>query len=129
MYRVSEAAAAPYETGPEMQVLDDDKHADGRDPKTSAGSLYALIAPKHKKLKPLGQWNKVRIVVQDSQVAHWLNGVKVVEYELGSAELNQLIARSKFNDMPRFAKEKTGFIDLQHHGDEVWYRKIRVRRL
>src|SRR5436190_237449 len=129
MYRVSEAAAAPYETGPEMQVLDDDKHADGRDPKTSAGSLYALIAPKNKKLKPVGQWNKVRIVVQESPVADWLNGVKVVEYELGSAELNQLIARSKFNDMPRFAKEKTGFIDLQHHGDEVWYRKIRVRRL
>ena len=129
MYRVSEDFAAPYETGPEMQVLDDDKHADGRDPKTSAGSLYALIAPKNKKLKPVGQWNKVRIVVQEKQVAHWLNGVKVVEFELGSVELNLLIARSKFKDMPRFGKEKTGFIDLQHHGDEVWYRKIRVRRL
>jgi len=129
MYRVSEDFAAPYETGPEMQVLDDDKHADGRDPKTSAGSLYALIAPKNKKLKPVGQWNKVRIVVQEKQVAHWLNGVKVVEFELGSVELNQLIARSKFKDMPRFGKEKIGFIDLQHHGDEVWYRKIRVRRL
>ncbi len=129
MYRVSEDSGAPYETGPEMQVLDDDKHADGRDPKTSAGSLYALIAPKNKKLKPVGEWNKVRIVVQDKQVAHWLNGVKVVEFELGTAELNQLIGRSKFNDMPRFGKEKTGFIDLQHHGDEVWYRKIRVRRL
>ena len=104
-------------------------HADGRDPKTSAGSLYALMAPKNKKLKPVGEWNKVRIVVQGKQVAHWLNGVKVVEFELGSAELNQLIARSKFSDMPRFGKEKTGFIDLQHHGDEVWYRKIRVRRL
>ena len=129
MYRVSEDFGAPYETGPEMQVLDDDKHADGRDPKTAAGALYALIAPKNKKLKPVGQWNKVRIVVQDNQVVHWLNGAKVVEFELGSAELNQLIARSKFKDMPRFAKEKTGFIDLQHHGDEVWYRKIRVRRL
>jgi len=129
MYRVSEDFDAPYETGPEMQVLDDDKHADGRDPKTAAGALYALIAPKNKKLKPVGQWNKVRIVVQDNQVVHWLNGAKVVEFELGSAELNQLIARSKFKDMPRFAKEKTGFIDLQHHGDEVWYRKIRVRRL
>ena len=129
MYRVSEDFGSPYETGPEMQVLDDDKHADGRDPKTSAGSLYALIAPKNKKLKPVGEWNKVRIVVQGNQVEHWLNGVKVVEFELGSAELNQLIARSKFNDMPRFAKEKTGFIDLQHHGDEVWFRKVRVRRL
>ena len=129
MYRVSEDFGAAYETGPEMQVLDDDKHADGRDPKTSAGSLYALIAPKNKKLKPVGEWNQVRIVVQGNQVEHWLNGVKVVEFELGSAELNQLIARSKFKDMPRFAKEKTGFIDLQHHGDEVWFRKVRVRRL
>src|SRR6266571_2253344 len=129
MYHVSEDFEAPYETGPEMQVLDDDKHADGKDPKTSAGSLYALIAPKNKRLKPVGEWNRVRIVVQDNQVAHWLNGVKVVEFELGTAELNQLIGRSKFNDMPRFGKEKTGFIDLQHHGDEVWYRKIRVRRL
>ena len=129
MYRVSEDFGAPYETGPEMQVLDDDKHADGRDPKTSAGSLYALIAPKNKKLKPVGEWNQVRIVAQGNQVEYWLNGVKVVEFELGSAELNQLIARSKFKDMPRFAKEKSGSIDLQHHGDEVWYRKIRVRRL
>ena len=129
MYRVSEESAAPYETGPEMQVLDDDKHADGRDPKTSAGSLYALIAPKNKKLKPVGQWNQVRIVVQGNQAEHWLNGVKVVEFELGSPELSQLIAHSKFNDMPRFAKEKSGSIDLQHHGDEVWYRKVRVRRL
>jgi hypothetical protein len=129
MYHVSEDFSAPYETGPEMQVLDDDKHADGRDPKTSAGSLYALIAPKNKKLKPVGEWNKVRIVVQGSRVEYWLNGVKVVEFELGSPELNQLIAPTKFKDMPRFAKEKSGFIDLQHHGDEVWYRKIRVRRL
>jgi len=128
MYRVSEAFDAPYETGPEMQVLDDEKHDDGRNPKTSAGSLYALIAPKHKTLKPVGEWNKARIAVQGNHVEHWLNGAKVVEYELGSPELNQLIAQSKFKDMPRFAKEKTGHIDLQHHGDEVWYRNIRVRR-
>ena|SRR5437016_9314145 len=129
MYRVSEDFDAPYETGPEMQVLDDDKHPDAKDPKTSAGSLYALMAPKNKKLKPVGEWNKVRIVVEGNHVEHWLNGVKVVEYELGSDELNRLIAQSKFKDMPRFGKEKSGYIDLQHHGDEVWYRKIRVRRL
>jgi len=129
MYRVSEDFDAPYETGPEMQVLDDEKHADGRDPKTSAGSLYALIAPKNKRLKPVGEWNKVRIVVQGNHAEHWLNGVKVVEYELGSDQLNRLIAQSKFKDMPLFAREKTGYLDLQHHGDEVWYRKIRVRRL
>src|SRR6266496_2299877 len=63
MYRVSEDFGAPYETGPEMQVLDDDKHADGRDPKTSAASPYALIPPKNKKLNPLAEWNKVRVGV------------------------------------------------------------------
>ena len=129
MYHVSEDFEAPYETGPEMQVLDDDKHADGKDPKTSAGSLYALIAPQNKKLKPVGEWNRVRIVVQGNHVEHWLNGAKVVEYELGSDELKRLIDQSKFKDMPRFAKEKSGYLDLQHHGDEVWYRRIRVRRL
>jgi len=129
MYHVSEDFDAPYETGPEMQVLDDHKHPDAKDPKTSAGSLYALIAPKNTRLKPVGEWNKVRLVVQGSHAEHWLNGVKVVEYELGSDPLNRLIVQSKFKDMPRFAKEKTGYLDLQHHGDEVWYRKIRVRRL
>ena len=129
MYHVSEDFEAPYETGPEMQVLDDDKHADGKDPKTSAGSLYALIAPKNKKLEPVGEWNRVRLVVQGNHAEHWLNGAKVVEYDLGSDELNRLIGQSKFKDMPRFAKEKSGYLDLQHHGDEVWYRKIRVRRL
>src|SRR5216117_2877723 len=108
MYRVSEDFGAPYETGPEMQVLDDDKHSDGKDPKTSAGSLYALIAPTYKKLKPVGEWNKVRLTVNGNHVEHWLNGTKVVEYELGSPALNALIAQSKFKDMPRFAKERTG---------------------
>jgi hypothetical protein len=129
MYHVSEDADAPYETGPEMQVLDDNLHADAKDPKTSAGSLYALIAPKNKKLKPVGEWNRVRLVVRGNHAEHWLNGAKVVEYELGSRDLNRLIGESKFKDMPRFAKETSGYLDLQHHGDEVWYRKIRVRRL
>jgi hypothetical protein len=128
MYRVSEDFDAPWHTGPEMQVLDDDRHADGKNPKTSAGSLYALIAPKDRRLKPVGEWNQVKLIVHSNRVEHWLNGVKVVEFELGGSELNQLIAGSKFKDMPRFAKEKTGHIDLQHHGDDVWFRNIRVRR-
>jgi len=128
MYRVAETTDEPWQTGPEMQVLDDDRHADGQNPLTSAGALYALIAPKNKKLNPVGQWNRTRVVVQGNHVEHWLNGVKVVTYELGSAELNKRIAASKFKDWPRFAKETAGHIALQHHHDEVWYRKIRVRR-
>ena len=129
MYHVSEDFDNPWQTGPEMQVLDDDKHGDGKNPKTSAGALYALIAPTNKHLKPVGEWNSVRLLVQGKHVEHWLNGNKIVEYELGSDELAALIAKSKFKHMPRFAQETSGHIDLQHHHDIVWYRNIKVRRL
>jgi hypothetical protein len=129
MYDVSESEKETYFTGPEMQVLDDDLHADGKNPKTSAGALYALVAPVGKTLKPVGEFNRARIVKKGNHVEHWLNGKKVVEYELGSPELAKLIADSKFKDMPRFAKEGQGHIALQHHGQEVWYRNIRIRAL
>ncbi|MEO5804383.1 MAG: DUF1080 domain-containing protein [Verrucomicrobiota bacterium] len=129
MYHVSEDLPASYNTGAEMQVLDDAKHNDGKNPKTSAGALYALIAPKNKHLKPVGEWNHARLRVRGNHVEHWLNLRKIVEYDLGSKELNDLIAQSKFKEMPRFAKEKTGHIVLQNHHDEVWYRNIRIHRL
>lgn len=130
IYRVTEDRGASYETGPEYQVLDDTKHADGKNPKTSAGALYALIAPNaDKALKPVGEWNKARIVVRGSHVEHWVNKKKVVEYEWGSPEVKQLIAGSKFKGMPGFARNAEGHICFQDHGDDVWFRKIRIRRL
>ena len=126
-YGVSETEGETYFTGPEMQVLDDLGHADGKDPKTSAGSLYALVAPTGKALKPVGEFNQARIVKKGSHVEHWLNGKKVVQYELGSTALAKLIAESKFKDMQRFAKESEGHIALQHHGQEVWFRNVKVR--
>lgn len=129
MYRVTEDFDAPWHTGAEYQILDDAKHADGKNPKTSAGSLYALIAPKDKELKPVGEWNRTRIVVRGNHVEHWLNGKKVVEFELGSPETTELIAGSKFKGMPKFAKQPGGHIVLQHHHDEVWFRNIRVRKI
>jgi len=130
MYHVAEIANAPYETGPEYQLLDDDKHPDGRNPKTSAGSLYALIQPSgDKKLQPVGQYNQSRIVFKSGHVEHWLNGAKVVEYEWGSPEVKQLVVKSKFRNMPGFMTQKTGHIDFQAHGQEVWLRNIRVRVL
>jgi hypothetical protein len=130
MYRVSEDLSAPWHTGPEYQVLDDARHADGRNPKTSAGALYALIAcDPAKVLKPVGEWNEGRIVVSQNRVEHWLNGVRVVAFELGSPALQELISRSKFRDLPRFARETTGHICLQDHDDDVWYRRVRIRRL
>jgi hypothetical protein len=118
-----------WQSAPELQILDDDKHQDGKEAKTSAGSLYALIATTEKVLKPVGEWNKVRIVVNAKHVEHWLNGKRVVSYDLGSESLGQLIAASKFATMPAFAKAPEGHIGLQNHGDDVWFRNIRVRRL
>jgi hypothetical protein len=129
IYLVSEDFDQTWNTGPEMQVLDDAKHRDGKDPKTSAGALYGLIAPVNKSLKQVGKWNKVRLVVHNGHVEHRLNGKKILEYDLGSDQLKQLIAISKFKDFPRFAQNREGYVALQYHGDEVWYRKIRIRSL
>jgi hypothetical protein len=128
-YNVAETGARVYETGPEMQVLDDEKHKDGKNPTTSAGALYALIAPSEKATRPVGEFNKARIVVKSGHVEHWLNGKKVVEYDLTGDAIKAMIAGSKFKEMPMFARETEGHIALQHHGDEVWFRNIRIRRL
>ncbi len=129
MYRVSEAKGAPYETGPEYQILDNANHSDGKNPKTSAASAYALYAPSKDMTKPIGEWNKARIVVKGNHVEHWLNGTKVVEYDFGSEDWNKRVAESKFASMDRFGKEKKGHIDLQDHGNDVAYRNIKIKVL
>ena len=128
-YRVNERFGWPWESGPEMQVLDNAEHADGRNPKTSAGSNYALHAPVRDATHPIGFFNKVRIVADGSHVEYWLNGVKVVEYELWSDEWKKLVADSKFKKWPNYGLVKKGRIVLQDHGDEVWYRNIKIRPL
>ncbi len=127
MYRVTEDHGAPWETGPEYQILDNAEHPDGRDPLTSAASCYGLYAPPRDVTVPVGFFNKARIVVQGNHVEHWLNGVKVVEYELHSPEWNKLYKDSKFNKMPDYGTRPKGKIDLQDHGDKVWYRNIKIR--
>jgi hypothetical protein len=128
-YRASEDDKEIWHSAPEIQVLDDDRHGDGRNPRTSAGSLYALVAPVGKKLRPVGEFNRFKLVLRGNHGEHWLNGVKVVEYDLDSAEIRGLIAQSKFRDIPGFARFSEGHIGIQHHGQEVWYRNIRVREL
>lgn len=131
LYRVAELPGEPsWHSGPELQILDDDKYRQNS-PKNWTGSLYDLIAaPGDKTVRPVGEWNKVRVLVQSGHVEHWLNGRKVVEYELGSDALKALIAGSKFKDMPRFAREPEGYIALQHHdGGDVWFRNVRIRKL
>ena len=128
IYRVTEDHNASYETGPEYQVLDDSKHGDGKNPKTSAAALYALIACNaDKALNPVGEWNKARIVIKGNKAEHWLNKKKVVEYTWGGSETQKLISESKFKGMPGFAKNASGHICLQDHGDDVWFRNIKIR--
>ncbi len=129
IYRVAEDGHYVWETGPEMQVLDNERHPDGEVPNTSAGSLYGLYAPNWDESYPAGVFNAARIIVNGNHVEHWLNGVKLFECEIGSADWNQRIANSKFKDMPRFATMKKGHIALQDHGDRVWYRNIKIRPL
>jgi hypothetical protein len=129
MYRVTETASAPYETGPEYQLLDNKKHPDGRSLLTSAASCYALYAPSIDMTKPVGEWNHTRLIVNGNHVEHWLNGEKVVTYELGSPDWEKRVQASKFKAMSRFGKEPKGHIDLQDHGDEVAFRNIKIRRL
>ncbi|MDE2762722.1 MAG: DUF1080 domain-containing protein [Gemmatimonadota bacterium] len=126
-YRATEAERAPYWTGPELQVLDNAGHPDGRVPETSAGANYALHAPVADVTRPAGEWNRVRIVVRGARVEHWMNRVKVVEYELWTDEWRAAVAATKFAEWPAYGMAEAGHIGLQDHGDPVWYRNIRIR--
>ena len=118
-----------WHTGPEMQVLDNTCHPDAMIEKHRAGDLYDLIACKYETVKPAGQWNKVRLINRNGKVEHWLNGRKVVEVDMTGDEWKQLIAGSKFKDMPAFGKTTSGKIALQDHGDKVWFRNVKIRTL
>ncbi|MGI9517870.1 MAG: 3-keto-disaccharide hydrolase [Pirellulaceae bacterium] len=126
MYRVGLGDSAPYLTGPEYQILDDELHPDGKNPLTSAASLYALYDRGETETKPVGEWNTGKIVIRGNTVQHWLNGKLAVETELGSDQWNELVTGSKFNGWEKFGKNAEGHICLQDHNDEVWYRNIRI---
>ncbi|MBI1361123.1 MAG: DUF1080 domain-containing protein [Alphaproteobacteria bacterium] len=131
IYLVKDVLEAPqtYNTGPEMQVLDDARHPDGKLPSHRAGALYDLVAPSIPAARPVGEWNTARIRVKDGHITHWLNGTKVVESPYGDDAWRKMVAGSKFKDMPLFGKASSGHIALQDHGDQVWYRNIKIRKL
>jgi hypothetical protein len=129
MFRVSEEGGATYHTGPELQVLDNHGHRDGKAPLTSAGSCYGLYAPTRDMTKPVGSWNQTRLIVKGNHVEHWLNGVRIVEYELFSPDWEKRVAESKFKQWPKFGRVPRGHIALQEHGAVVAYRNIRIRPL
>jgi len=134
-YLVSESLPPTGRSGVsfEYQVLDDENHPDakaGIAGNRTAGSLYDLIpASKAKKLNPVGEFNLTRIVVKGNHIEHWLNDMKVVEFERGGEELKRHIAESKFKDTKGFGETAKGHILLQDHGDAVWYRNIKIHTL
>ncbi len=119
----------PYLTGPEMQVLDNTCHPDSRFETHRAGDLYDMIETSIVTVNPAGEWNKVRIISNQGDVQFWLNGYKVVEFGMYDENWNAMIADSKFKDWEDFGKFKSGHIGLQDHGDKVWYRNIKIKRL
>lgn len=119
----------PWHTGPEMQILDTDGHPDGKIYKHRVGDLYDLVAASEDAAKPVGEWNEVEIISKDAQLEFYLNGVNIVSTPLWNESWQQLIKESKFRDMPDFGKMTKGKIALQDHGDPVWFRNIRIKRL
>ncbi|HSR14895.1 MAG TPA: DUF1080 domain-containing protein [Gemmatimonadales bacterium] len=128
-YRAAPGSKNIYHSAPEMQVLDDERHPDGQSPLTSAGANYGLHPAPRGVVRPAGEWNQVRLLVNGNQVEHWLNGTRVVGYELGSGDWKDRVAKSKFAEWPEYGQAAEGFIGLQDHGDRVAYRNIRIRVL
>ncbi len=119
----------PFVTGPEMQVLDNDGHPDGKIIKHRAGDLYDLIKSTKETVKPVGEWNQAEIISNKGELTFILNGEKAVHTTLWSDEWKALIAGSKFKDMPDFGKFQAGKIVLQDHGNGVYFRNIKVKEL
>lgn len=122
----------PYETGPEIQVLDDERHPDAKNGTThQAGALYDMVAPSEKVVKPAGEWNSCEITVNYSEHkgSVKLNGVEVVTFPLDNQEWDAMVSASKFAGWPGFGKFHTGKIGLQDHGDIVAYRNIKIKKL
>ncbi|UCD23999.1 MAG: DUF1080 domain-containing protein [Gemmatimonadota bacterium] len=117
--------------GFEYQILDDALHPDAQNgPNRTAGALYDLFPPgSGKQLHPVGEFNEARIVFQNGHGEHWLNGVKVLQFDLGSVVFDSAFAVSKYAPIPDFAEQREGHIVLQDHGDDVWFRNIKIREI
>ena len=120
---------AVYATGPEYQLIDDigfpQKLEDGQ----TSGANYAMNPPENAKIKPAGEWNSSEIIVNGPHVIHYLNGIKVVEYDLWTKEWEELVKKSKWNKYPDYGKAKKGHLGLQDHGNKIYFRNIKIKVL
>jgi hypothetical protein len=116
--------------GHEYQMIDDERHADAKiGPHRQTAAFYDVLPAADRPLKPAGEWNTSEVIVRGKHVEHWLNGKRVLQYELDSPELRAAVAKSKFKDIARFGKPQKGHILIQDHGNQVWYRNVKIKPL
>ncbi|MFN2457431.1 MAG: DUF1080 domain-containing protein [Chitinophagaceae bacterium] len=132
MFNVKEDPAkyqSTYHTGPEMQILDNAGHSDAVISKHSAGDLYDLIAVSKKTVKPAGEWNAVEIRLNRGKLDFYMNGEHVINTTMWTDDWRRMVTNSKFKEWPDFSTYRQGKIALQDHGDKVWFRNIKIRRI
>ena len=123
--------AVPYVTGPEYQLIDEPNFPEPLEEWQKLGVDYAMHLPDKAKMKvnPQGEWNNSKIVFDNGHVEHWLNGVKLIEYDRNNDMWNALVAYSKYKNWPNFGNPEEGNILLQDHGDEVWFKNVKIKEL
>ena len=123
----NDSLKASYHTGPEMQILDNSCHPDAKIAKHKAGDLYDLIPCSEITVKPAGEWNSIRLIVKKGHLEQWQNGKRVVAITMWTPEWSKMIANSKFKNLPLFGKIKKGHLVLQDHGNQVWFRNVKIK--
>ena len=129
LYHVTEDYDAPYLSGPEYQLIDDDGFPEKLEDWQKTGADYAMYTTTSRPTKPIGEYNITKIVVNGSHREYWLNGVKVLEFEAWTPDWNKRKMEGKWKDAPGYGMAKTGFICLQDHGSEIWFRNIKIKKL